>query len=678
MTQSISDAGWVSPGALLERFFEDARQRRVASFDVFDTAIWRQVAQPTHIFALAEQALLEAFGNDVARDFAQARVDAEMLARELGRREHGHVEVTLDEIYAVLPRFWPRSPAVLLQAKQAELAAELSHARPEPGIQDIYSRLKEAGVATIFVSDVYLGERDVRALLVKCGYQAGDPLFVSSEHRKAKWDGSIWDLVTESLAVPVADIIHIGDNRRVDVDVAIESGLSAVHWPGRSHHFKFVAPVSRSIAPLSSLKALNQTILEAPEDEEVRWTKLGRAYGTVIFGAFLRWLADRVGNGDVDHVYFCSRDGQVLLKLWRELIAPHRPVPTASYLYVSRRTLMLPRLDSLSTQAVEFLRSGTERRTVATYLDRAGLLDDPEAVARAESLFGSLDKVIETPDELDAVQDCYRSLARELARTARHHREIVEGYLRQEGLFDGGRRIVVDLGWRGSLQRSLVDHLKRRNAPTVLSGLYYGLTREAGVNRGSAGWMDAMVSNDFMDAATDHRLRQMATILEQLHSADHGSVWSYTAEGGRVTPVFRANEVEQRQYERSIRPFQEGAVAELRAIFKGGHPVAVEQLDPKSAWAALVDLCLYPSPDEARALGELRHMDGFEHAGAGVPIAASLPDLSRHEAEAALKGHTWIAGSLKNWLANHPGFRDTVRDIARSQNLDDRWTSQFQ
>jgi len=311
-------------------------------------------------------------------------------------------------------------------------------------------------------------------------------------------------------------------------------------------------------------------------------------------------------------------------------------------------------------------------------LDRIGLLERSEAVARAKDVFSSLDKIIETPDDLDTLHDFFRNSAGDLAQVARQHREDIERYLRQEGLLDGGHRIIIDLGWRGSLQRSLVDLLRARKASTVLSGLYYGLTRDAGVNRGSAGWMQGMIGNDFMDAASDFRLRQMATILEQLHSADHGSVWGYSAEGGRITPVFRTNGVEQRQYAECILPFQAAATSELRRIFQGKHPLTTRQLDANSAWAALVDLCLYPSPDEARMIGGLRHMDGFEHSGEGVPIAALLPRPSREEAEAALRGHTWIAGSLRNWFAAHPGYRDILRDIARQQNFESCWLSQFQ
>jgi hypothetical protein len=216
-----------------------------------------------------------------------------------------------------------------------------------------------------------------------------------------------------------------------------------------------------------------------------------------------------------------------------------------------------------------------------------------------------------------------------------------------------------------------------QKASTILAGLYFGLTREASVHRGSAGWMKAMVANDFMDPETDFKLRQMVTILEQLHAADHGSVWSYVAEGARVAPVFRGNPVEREEHESKIAVLQTAATAELRRIFAREHTVKPEELTPQSAWATLVDLCLYPSSDEVEALGSLRYFDGFEHAGTGVPVAARLPTSSREDAEAILEKHTWIAGSLKNWLAEHPQMQDTARALARSKSSDERWIAQF-
>jgi FMN phosphatase YigB (HAD superfamily) len=653
-----------------DAFLAAALNACVASFDVFDTALWRRVAQPTHLFALVEQKLGARFSADIAAGFAQARVNAEMAARDLGRTGYGFVEVTFDEIYAALPGVWPRPKEVLAFARGAEIAAELEVVDAEPAMLDVYRRLKQAGITTIFVSDVYLDEADVRALLVTCGYDPADPLYVSSRHRRAKWDGSMWDLVTEREGVSMGEIAHIGDNPRVDVEVAREAGIQAFPWPGRSRHHKSHAPVSPAILPLSVLKARGQSPTQ-PDDASF-WPQLGRSYGTLIFGSFLAWLSEQTRNG-IDHVYFCSRDGQVMFDLWRELVAPRGEVPSASYLHVSRRSLMLTRLDRLNAAAIDFLCSGLEQRSVRGYLERASLLGSPAAVARAETHFGSLDAI---PDP-EALEPFFRASARELAAVAHRHRDLTDAYLRQEGLFEGGRRVLVDLGWRGTLQRSVAEAIKRHGAPTLLSGLYYGLTRDAGVNRGSAGWMAGMIANDFSDDLTDRQLRQMVTILEQVHAADHGSVAGYAHEGERVVPVLQPSPVEEAQYRAKIRPFQEAAAAELRLIYAGAHDLAPADLTPRGAWAALEDLCLYPSSEEARRVGSLRFLDGFEHSGEGLPLAATLPTGALDEAEAALLSHTWTPAALRNWREDHPALRSHLHALALAQRFDPRWASQF-
>lgn len=657
----------------VEAFFEAACQRQIASFDVFDTAIRRSVADPTHVFAMAERELGSACGAKAANGFAQTRVLAEQLARDRGRRDHGYVEVTTSEILAELERLLGSELA--REGMALEWEAELAAAHPEPEIQNAYRRLKEREVRTIFVSDFYRSEEQVRTLLTKCGYGGEDPIFVSSEYRKAKWDGSLWTAVCARMLVKTGDIAHIGDNRRVDVEAALNAGVSAFYWPGRTRHGKSQSPVNPAIVPVSILKASNQDPSLAEDDVALTWEKLGRSYGAVIYGAFLRWIADRVTHAD--HLYFCSRDGQIILKLWQKLIADGRRVPPASYLYVSRRTLNLPRMFELGEETLNLLMSGAERRVVRAYLDRAELFALPAVAERAEACFGSLETPIDTADAFARLRDFFRQSASDLANVAHREKELTESYLSQEGLFAGGHRVILDLGWRGSLQSAIAGLIAERNAPTILSGLYFGLTRDAGVNRGSAGWMEAMIANDFMDPEADFLLRQSTGVLETIHAADHGSVWTYARHNERVIPVFRPNKIERAQFATMISRFQDGAAATLREIFAGRHAVKPEDLTPASARAALIDLCMYPSLKEAETIGRLRHFDGFEHAGEGVRIAAPIEAGSYEGARIVLESPTWIAASLKMWLADRPQLVDVARALARTKSGDEHWISQF-
>src|SRR5262249_37255513 len=83
------------------RLTRQLRRAEVVSFDVFDTAILRALADPADLFVLMEgtvgRALRTAFP-----DFAAARRHSEMVARERAWLSRQNREVTLQEIYAVL------------------------------------------------------------------------------------------------------------------------------------------------------------------------------------------------------------------------------------------------------------------------------------------------------------------------------------------------------------------------------------------------------------------------------------------------------------------------------------------------------------------------------------------------------------------------------------------------
>src|SRR5258708_20924590 len=101
--------------------FRGFSSAKLVSFDVFDTALLRSVAQPADAVALTawrgEQRL--ACGIEMRTLFA-ARTEAEIQARRFARVA-GREEVTLDEIYARLPSSLSQiSPAL----RAEELATE--------------------------------------------------------------------------------------------------------------------------------------------------------------------------------------------------------------------------------------------------------------------------------------------------------------------------------------------------------------------------------------------------------------------------------------------------------------------------------------------------------------------------------------------------------------------------
>ena len=114
------------------------------AFDVFDTLIKRDVAVPTGLFRL------------MGDDFYAARIRAEREARAAQSRE-----VTLAEIYA--------RPCLARYDAAAECAAELAACAANKPVLDAVQTLKKQGKKLYYISDMYLPQTQIDAMLRRCG-----------------------------------------------------------------------------------------------------------------------------------------------------------------------------------------------------------------------------------------------------------------------------------------------------------------------------------------------------------------------------------------------------------------------------------------------------------------------------------------------------------------------------
>ena len=169
---------------LLDTLPADVRARaRVLSLDCFDTLLWRSVHNPRDVFADLPLA-----GGAIAR-----RAAAEAACRRRSADRHDFGEVTLTDIYT---RLMPNADAVAHEtAIAAELAIEASHCFAFAPTVDLIRDARARGMTVIIVSDTYLTENQLRALIAAA---AGDDvaamidrIFCSCSHGIGKAGGSV-------------------------------------------------------------------------------------------------------------------------------------------------------------------------------------------------------------------------------------------------------------------------------------------------------------------------------------------------------------------------------------------------------------------------------------------------------------------------------------------------------
>ena len=178
-------------------------QADVISLDVFDTLIFRTVAEPEDVFDMISE----------DPGFKAKRIEAKYKART----ECGLEEIRLEAIYRYLPGY----------DLAVEIAAEMEVCYANPEALHFYNELKADGRKLIIVSDMYLSCDTISAILTKCGYDLGGvKVYVSSEYGKTKKSGNLFREVMREQGT--GNILHIGDHIISDYVRPRQAGMKGV------------------------------------------------------------------------------------------------------------------------------------------------------------------------------------------------------------------------------------------------------------------------------------------------------------------------------------------------------------------------------------------------------------------------------------------------------------------
>lgn len=279
---------------LTEMICRKAARFDAVAFDVFDTLIKRDTARPTDLFRLRGEA------------FCTARIQAE---REARAAKNG--EVTLAEIYA--------RPCLTGYDPAQECADELAACVPYLPVQRAVQKLKEQGKKLYYISDMYLPQTQIDAMLHRCGYVEFDGGFVSCTYGVQKRSGKLFRQFLRETEFDAKQVLFIGDSWRADVAGAALAGIPAWHLP------ELPAPQSNVDAFIQ-----NRLPLQRPGGEALGFSVLGP-----LAVGYCQWLhAERESFPDAG-MYFLARD----MYLMRDVYHILYPAEKTEYLQVSRRSL---------------------------------------------------------------------------------------------------------------------------------------------------------------------------------------------------------------------------------------------------------------------------------------------------------------------------------------------------
>ena len=280
----------------------------VVSFDIFDTLIFRALAQPTDLFALLEQQVN-------IPEFKKYRIQAEAIARAQSTSN----EVTIFQIYDELAKFITIDKQHIIEM---EFGLECKFCYANPYFLEIFNILKKNSKRIIAISNMYWPEEYLSKLLCFCGYDGFDKIFISCDFHVGKGkNGILYDIAKKDYNI--SNIIHIGDNYTADFINAKAHGFEAYHYPNCTFVAEKYRP-KREFSMASSIhKALvANTFYNGYKINFDRFYQFGFTYGGILAYGFCEYLSSYCKKNNIDKILFLARGCDIIHKVYNKYFTP--------------------------------------------------------------------------------------------------------------------------------------------------------------------------------------------------------------------------------------------------------------------------------------------------------------------------------------------------------------------
>ena len=380
---------------------------------------------------------------------------------------------------------------------------------------------------------------------------------------------------------------------------------------------------------------------------------------------FVLWLLRQAESAGLKRLYFLARDGQILHAIAKRLQRQVGGSVDCRYLYASRQSWHLPALTELTRYDLDRIFEPTDFLSPTSLLARVELSPgEVSAWLRSHGIERNAWHSQLSPKQRARLKSTFeQSLAAgKVQQNARNARELLLAYLEQEEMLAGDRWALVDIGWRGTLQRGLGRILAESGFDPPV-GFYFGLRDSP--SSPNQGTMHAFYV-DGRDRRVGRFPDDIIPMMEVFCRADHGLVMGFQrSDDGHVVPRCHDDSVEHllswgvEHVNRAILSVADsltGMTLEM-AEHDGGRLISTLL---KAFWS-------HPSPDEAEIWGSFPYTTD-QTASYRLPLArrpthremlGSLIKRRRFRPH----GNAWVAGT---YVLAPEWYQWLLRIIAKS------------
>lgn len=310
----------------------------IISFDIFDTLVMRRTLFPQDVFELIEMSAKE-LGINIP--FCRIRKEAENNIRDRNP--------SLDDIYREMKSSEGICDADWNTLRAMEERMDREQMIRREAVVSAFRYALEKKKRVYLLSDMYYASPFLEGMLSGMGISGFDGIFVSNEIKCTKEEGGAFDYLKSHVASGGhGSILHIGDNRRADIEQGMRHGVDVFHL--YSGYELFMASSmqgllsnigdieNRCILGLIAARLFNSPFAVngtrgAVSIEE--FEDLGYCFLGPMLSQFVKWMDRQIQKEEIHQVLFPSRDGMLIKKLY-ELLSDRAVKNT--YFRCSRRS----------------------------------------------------------------------------------------------------------------------------------------------------------------------------------------------------------------------------------------------------------------------------------------------------------------------------------------------------
>lgn len=615
------------------------------SFDIFDTLLIRPFHQPHMLFAYMKPHVQELLGNPYF-DFHECRVYAEKQARQSKQSvisEQFFYEITLDEIYLKLQEIFNITPEKASAIMEYELETEKKFLTLRPTVSDLYTQALNAKKKIILISDTYFPEYFIKSVLDKNGIKGYDALYLSSVYKTRKHDGTLFKLLIEQFSIIPKTTLHIGDNKFADkkqceplgfnclripksTDYLLESKNSFAELAKKTNFFSSHSAILAIIAHKYFNQETNKDLLESSFHGDA--IELGfSGMGPLLLGYCL-WLHENAVSDNVDCLFFLSRDGNIIKKVYDSLSSIFdKKIPT-KYIRSSRRATVVANLKT-KDDIYKALKAKIVSCTVQHIFEhRLGLVLTPDDEIHVQSCgFKHRFQIVDQLQDMGKIQKLVEIFATKIFDNAYIERQAYLKYLEEQDIRTDNTKnyAVVDIGYAGTIQKNLSEILDIK-----LNGYYLG-TRDSAKNliKNGFGIKGYLFNLDIINSEIMHPFNHYISLFETLFSCDESSFRCFKVENDALKEAYYDTDVEPTRKKLTI-DIHKGALLFIDDMKKNfGKDLVNFSISKDYVLYPLLNFFKNPHPKDAQILEGV----DIEETTAHMTTRIFIPVLSKYTSQ---------------------------------------------